>query len=261
MRRSNLLQIPVLGTVALLLILGVRVAECEELQTEVREVARGEAKSVMAVVKLTAGSLEISGGAEKLVEGEFSYNYSDLKPEVEYTVRDMKGRLVIRQPEMRGEFPDDARNNWNIRLSDGVPIEMKIEVGAGKTQFDFADVVLEELSIDVGAGEVRLAIPGVSTLHSFSVEIGAGHVTADLTGDWNTDLKGSIKSALGAVTLKLPKAAGIRMKAKTGIGSVHSGELRKRNGEFVNELFGKSDVTLDLKVQVGLGEIEVEMSE
>ena len=42
-----------------------------------------------------AGDLEVTGGAEKLLEADFAYNVARLKPEVQYT----NGTLVVRQPE------------------------------------------------------------------------------------------------------------------------------------------------------------------
>ena len=49
----------------------------------------------------------------------------------------------------------------------------------------------------------------------------------------------------------------VRVHATGGIGSISAGGLKSEGDEYVNELYGKSPVTLRLDVAGGVGNIEL----
>ena len=94
--KTNRLLITLVLFAALLLAGCGSKARVGALQTESQSVELGDAKSVRVEIDMGAGDLEVTGGAEKLLEADFTYNVAKLKPEVEYT----DGTLVVRQPEI-----------------------------------------------------------------------------------------------------------------------------------------------------------------
>jgi hypothetical protein len=68
------------------------------LETESKSVEVGRAESVRAEITMGAGKLKVAGGADQLFEGEFTYNVPEWRPEVTYSVKGSKGKLVIEQP-------------------------------------------------------------------------------------------------------------------------------------------------------------------
>jgi hypothetical protein len=56
-----------------------------DLRTESQSVKLGDAKPVRVEINMGAGDLGVTGGAEKLLEADFTHNVARLKPEVEYT--------------------------------------------------------------------------------------------------------------------------------------------------------------------------------
>ena len=113
-----------------------------ELQTESQSVELGDAKSVNVNINMGAGNLTVSGGAEKLLEADFTYNVAKLKPEVEHT----DGTLVVRQPHANGLSDlrgiTDYRNEWGLRLYDEVPIDLRVDVGGGVSDLQLAGLSL-----------------------------------------------------------------------------------------------------------------------
>ena len=55
------------------------------------------AQSARAQLKMGAGELNVTGGADQLMEGDFSYNVSEWKPKVSYDVSGEKGELLVKQ--------------------------------------------------------------------------------------------------------------------------------------------------------------------
>src|SRR5512142_3334335 len=128
--KTNHLLIAFVLAAALLAGCGSR-ARVGELRSEAQSVELRNAKSVDVNINMGAGNLTVNAGSAKLLEADFTYNVAKLKPEVEYT----DGTLVVRQPEVNGmpalQGIADFRNEWGLRLYDGVPMDLRVDVGAG----------------------------------------------------------------------------------------------------------------------------------
>ena len=55
------------------------------LRSESQSVELGDAGSVRVEINFGAGDLQLTGGAEELLEADFTYNVARLKPEVKYS--------------------------------------------------------------------------------------------------------------------------------------------------------------------------------
>ena len=67
------------------------------MQEESKSVDPKNAQSARTQLKMGAGELNVTGGADQLMEGDFSYNVSEWKPKVSYDVSGQKGELVVKQ--------------------------------------------------------------------------------------------------------------------------------------------------------------------
>jgi hypothetical protein len=207
-------------------------------QTESQTVKVGEAKSARVEIDMPAGELSIGSGAKELLEADFSYGSISTRPQVEYNVSAGQGRLTIRQPDSfhgrRG-----SHNTWDLRLSNKVPLELKVEQGAGRARLTLGGLALSKLDVEVGAGETMV----------------------DLTGDWKNDLTANIQGGVGRATVRLPSDVGVRASAQGGIGAIHVHGLKKDGDAYVNEAYGKSPITVNVRVEGGVGEINLELGE
>jgi hypothetical protein len=78
-----------------------------------------------------------------------------LKPEVKYT----DGTLVLRQPDSNGlpalQGITDFRNKWSLRLSDAVPMDLRVDLGAGTGNLKLAGLSLTRLDVSLGAANTQ----------------------------------------------------------------------------------------------------------
>ena len=209
------------------------------VQTESQTVQVGEAKSVRVEVKMGAGDLKLAGGAKELLDADFSFRNPRLRPEVSYDVGGGRGTLIIRQPEGTSGSHRGGHYTWDLRLNDKIPMEMRVELGAGKSEVNLGTLSLSDLELDMGVGET----------------------VVDLTGDWTHDVKASIHGGIGKATVRLPRDVGVKVYAKGGIGEIRRGELLTRGDAYVNDVYGKSPVTVLVDVKGGIGEINLELGE
>jgi hypothetical protein len=235
-------------------------ARVGDLLTKSETVELGGAESVSVEIKMGAGELAVSGGADELLEATFTYNVDELDPEATYS----NGNLVVQHDDVRGGIGtffdlDDYRNEWDLRLNEDVPMEMSIDMGAGRSDLKLGSLALTRLDINAGAGDVDLDLSGSQSLNRLDFDMGAGKLTLDLTGDWQDDLDATIRGGLGELTLRLPRDVGVRIDVDTGIGAVDASGLTKDGDTYTNDAFGESDVTLNIEIDAGVGKINLDV--
>jgi hypothetical protein len=209
------------------------------LQTESQSVELGDAQSVRVEINMGAGNLDVTGGADKLLEADFTYNVAKLKPEVKYT----DGTLVVWQPNSKGlpalQGITDYRNEWDLRLSDEVPMDLSVVLGAGSSNLNLAGLSLTRLDVILGAGEY----------------------TIDLSGDWIRDLNVSIDTGAANIRLRLPKDVGVRVRVEAGPHTIETTDLTQDGDVYTNAAYGVSDVTIQVDMETGIGQINLEVEE
>jgi len=210
----------------------------DELQRESRAVDLENAQTVGAELRMGAGELNVTGGADALMEGDFAYNVADWKPEVNYEASGDTGELSVEQGSGEGvSLGGDVRNEWDLRFNDEVPIDLSVDMGAGESDLDLDSLDLTGLNLAMGAGET----------------------TVDLTGDYERDLAAAIEGGVGEATVRLPSQVGVRVNAEGGLGRINAEGLRREGEAYVNDAYGGSDVNLEVEVQGGVGEINLEV--
>ncbi len=194
------------------------------------------AESVRTSIEMAAGHLTVSGGATKLVEGEFDFRESDGQPSISYSHSGKEGNLSITQPESHHFGLVGGRGDtWILRLNNEEARELRVEMGAGQGDLDLKGVRLTKLTVDIGAGEIN----------------------TNLTGDWKENVDVRIEGGVGSATVRLPRNVGVRVRAEGGIGSIDVRGLRKHDGYYVNDAYGASPVTMNISVEGGVGEIRL----
>ncbi len=197
-----------------------------------------EAEKATIEIHFGAGQLNVSGGSMELAEIEFDYSTPRWKPEIEHSTIREEGFLRLRHPTtIFGFFHLGAiRNSWDIKLNNTLPLDLEIRMGAGKSDLKM----------------------GWLNLHRLDVKGGAGEVVLDLTGRWKIDCSITVEMGVGNLHLILPDEAGVRLRARTGIGTLDVGSLVQHNDAYINSHFGKAPVTLDINLKSGIGPVTVE---
>jgi N-terminal domain of toast_rack, DUF2154 len=172
------------------------------------------------------------------MEGHFSYNVSEWKPQVSYKVSGDTGELMVKQGSAEGGgLSGNARNQWDISLNDELPTHLVVQLGGGESNLDLDSLTLTGLDLQMRAGKA----------------------TVDLTGDYARRFEASIQGGVGEATVELPSEVGVKAKAQGGIGKINAKGLKRVGDSYVNEAYGESDVNLNVDVQGGIGEINLEV--
>jgi len=190
------------------------------------------AKSAHASLEMGAGQLIINGGASHMLDADFTYSDSFDAPRVDYSVTGGVGQLNISQDSHSVHF-GRSQNDWNLHFSKDIPLELKVDMGAGQGNLHFRDIPLTRLDLNLGAGQMDM----------------------DFTGDRKSDLTADIEGGVGQANIRLPKNIGVIAHASGGIGSIDVRGLKRDGDSYTNDAYGKSAATIHLKVEGGIGQI------
>jgi hypothetical protein len=190
------------------------------------------AKSARVKLEMGAGQLNVDGGSTHSLDADFTFSDSFDEPRVDYHISYGVGQINISQ-ESRSVHFGNSRNEWNLHFTRDLPLELRVDMGAGQGNLNFRGVPLTRLDLNLGAGQVDI----------------------DLTGERKADLTADIEGGVGQANIRLPRNVGVIAQASGGIGSISVHGLRHDGESYTNEAYGKSPATIHLKVEGGIGEI------
>ncbi len=228
-------QISILFLTLFLSFISAACVSVGDTEVETRSIELGGVESAIIELDMGAGELDVHGGARELMEAIFTYNVKEWKPKFDYDVTEREGVLKIRQGKTEGIPVGDTENRWDISLNETIPIDLRIDMGAGQAILDLRDIRLNALDIDGGVGELKL----------------------DLSGERAQNLDVNIDGGVGSATIYLPEDIGVRVHVNGGIGSVNAVGLYKKNGVYTNDAFSESDVAITIHIDAGIGSIDL----
>jgi hypothetical protein len=209
-------------------------------------VPREGAKALAARFSMGAGELEIRGGDCELAQAKMRYDSASSVPRIDYAI-DEQGFATLLVREHGGQSGRQSGGQsgrqsgraarWTVCLTNGLPLELEIDLGAGDSRVELDRVQLRTLDINVGAGNVAV----------------------DLRNSILAGSKVAIDGGTGNVHLSVPSTVGVRVAADKGVGGLSADGLHEEGKVLVNDLWGKSDRAVDVQIDVGVGQINVTM--
>lgn len=233
---SNLKPTLVVATAVTFVLLSGCVVQFESpgpTRTETRSVDLDKSELVSVELKMGAGELSVRGGSPKLMDGEFTFNRPAMKPDIHYDASGFRGHLRIEEPS--GVHTGNSKYRWDVRLNDEKPLDLRVDFGAGEGRLDLGSLSLRSVEVHMGVGELRL----------------------DLRGMPKNDYTVSVHGGVGEATVYLPQGVGVEADARGGIGGINARGLEKRGGQYVNDAYGHSKVTVRLDIHGGIGAINL----
>jgi hypothetical protein len=200
-----------------------------EAQRETLAMERDAAERVKTNLAMGAGILKVRGGARKLMEADFAYTAPPGRPTVTYRSTGALGTLAVEQPG--GNVPiGGARNQWDLALSNEVPLDFAARCGAGEANLELGDL----------------------DLRSVNVQMGAGRVTLDLRGRTRHDYSARLQGGVGSARVYLPPEAELYLEASGGIGDIHVRGMQREENHWVHDAPpGAPHIRVEIRGEIG----------
>lgn len=248
-----------------------------EPQTQIIKEPYPEEEPAELLIRMGAGELTLTGGAENLVEGEIEYNVEGWAPKIRREGREVR----IEQGVKSANFSRGVQNlinRWDLELGDR-PIDLTLEAGAYEGNLDFSDVPLTRLKVSDGASKVKVVfnLPNPQVMRSFTYETGAsnvtlkklananfeemtfkggaGNFTLDFNGNLTRDARVWIDSGLGNMTIIVPADSNCRIVLSGGLTNVSTeGSWTIEGQEYRTRGEGPQ---LRIEINVGVGNLKL----
>jgi hypothetical protein len=231
-KQQSVLRVVILLTV--LVSCGGRKEPVGPEEHESRSVDLDKAERVRAVIKMAFGELNVRGGSDKLLDANFTYGDAALKPDVQYRTGTAAGDLTI-ETRAGSRSGGGLKNRWDLRLNEHVPVDLRVEFGAGEADMNLGSLNIRSAEVMMGAGTLRLDLRGKPT-KDYSVRVTGG---------------------AGEATVYLPNDVGVSAKASGGLGDVSVRGLHKSGESYRNDAWDRAGVRIRLDIQGGVGSIKL----
>ncbi|MBU4226500.1 MAG: hypothetical protein KKC71_11875 [Chloroflexi bacterium] len=235
------------------------------------------ARPVNLTLAFGAGTLSLSPGSNALVSGTATYNIPDFKPDV--TVTGSSVRVEQGNYKLTG-IPDFSKikNEWELQLG-AAPLDLTIEAGAYKADYEFGGLALTNLTVKDGASAVKLAFsaPNKAEMGMLRYETGAsnvtlsglananfamlkfnsgaGNYTLDFSGGLMRDASVSVETGISNMTLAIPAGVPVQLTVESGLSNVNVPEGWAKNGNIYTQ--SGSGPALTIIVEIGAGNLTI----
>jgi hypothetical protein len=269
-----------------------------------REVKRTSEKEVNVKIESSFGSVNIEKGtSDKIVSVLYKRKKNDDLPRLDLhyyldkNVGDLKLEMHPEGAEVRSSSDGDGGVNvhvgkfefkqgeWYVQLAEGIPLSIDAELGAGKSDFNFSGLTINDLSISTGASSSKLQFDeknlgeiknlriesGVSkfvatnlnnaNFRSMEFEGGVGSYVLDFGGELKKEVKVDINVGLGAITVLIPKNVGVKIRYEDSWFSNLSLDdeefVRRKKGIYESTNYVDAEGKMNISIESGLGSVKI----
>lgn len=236
--KKSLLAMLIAGLVITLCILGYKWFFATSTEKEVT-IPKDNAKLLSVNINFDAGNLEIQGGSTNWLDASFDYKNKKSLPKVKFDKKGDKGVLTVKAESKVFAFNRSNQNNhWDIQLNNDIPIDLDVDMGVSKATLNLNEIQLNKLTIDGGVSDS----------------------TIDLRGEWQNNLQGNIDIGVGKMTLLMPKQTGIKLSIDKGLGKIEMKDfIAQGNNVYINEAYENSETSIELDIDIGVGNLKVDL--
>lgn len=251
------------------------------VQTEEINIPLPKDTQVVSDVKFSfaGGELTLAPGAEEhLVSGAATYNVPDFHPEV--TTSGNSVHISQWDLNVRGipKFDDTIINKWDMKLAN-VPMDLHIQAGAYKGNYELGGLSLKRLSIADGASEVSLVFTepnqvemslfeyntGASTIKleklananidTMTLRAGAGSYALDFSGELQRDMTVKIEAGMSSISIVIPEGFSAQVEFDGGLSNISASGAW--NGTGTSYRLEGSGPTIKILITMAAGNLEL----
>lgn len=256
----------------------------DEENRENRVIPLGEADSLKMTIKFGAGKLDLISGQEVVFKGNFQYDKSILKPNIQYEILGETGILTLSQSIKKDlDLPFPYKNIWNLKLPPGIPLQLYINTATYSGDIDLTNLQIENLYLNSGASQTNIVFnqPNLIDLKNINIKTGAstikmlglananfnemnftggaGSYTFDFSGNLTKKSKVNIDAGAAKIILKIPSNMGAKIIFRNFTASKLDvrGFIKINDQTYISPEYGKSAAELDIEINGGLLDVEV----
>ena len=189
-------------------------------------------------------------------------------------------RVTTAAVRAAGGDDDDGAQDWRVQLTRRAPVELTVDATAANATVDLTGLALRRFAINSGAAAatVRFDAPNTEAMSVFDAKVGAGglkligignadasemrivgavgDIALDMGGHWQRDLRVTVSSIVGGISITAPPTIGIELES-TGLLSRDNvdGEFTRSGDIWRSSNYAQSSVKVHVSVRSLLGKV------
>ena len=240
-------------------------------------------------LEYAAGQLRLTPGSPaELYRMDLSYDQDRFLPISDFDAREGAVNLGLK-PSGEGGVRVVSRNQLqqtaSVAFSPRVDLALDINLGAADADLDLGGLRVSQLDLKTGASKavVRFSRPNASRCDHATISAGAaqlallelgnsrcdeitfeggvGKVLLDFSGGWSSNARARVTMAMGELTLRLPRAVGVRINMDKFLSSFAPKGLVRRGDGFQSSNYDPEKRHLDLDLTTAIGGVNVEWAD
>ena len=232
----NIIWPVVLILIGLWVLVGRYLGGESALETESVTVPLGETAKAKLTFEHGAGRLDIKPGASpaNLVEGTFRGGVErQINTSGGLTTATFQAAFVDWMNP--GNWGPQGRD-WEIRLSDQVPLEITFKGGASENRLNLEPLNVTDLKISTGASSTVVTMPAKAEYTKVDIDSGAA-----------------------SLDIIIPQGVAARIKIDSGVAGIDVDQSRfpRSGGEYASPDYAEAARKLDIKIDTGVGSVSI----
>jgi len=141
---------------------------------------------------------------------------------------------------------------------------LELEAGASRATVRFSQpnaARCRDAVLSSGAAELTVLGLGNSRCDRIAFEGGVGQVTLDFGGAWTSSSRVSVKMALGAVALRLPRQIGVRLTLDKFLATFDPQGFVRRGTAYLSPGYDQAARHLDIDITTAVGGVTIDWLE
>jgi hypothetical protein len=191
-------------------------------------------------ITLGAGEVTISGNAPApaLLEATVYTRTPDYLPEIVCSVNGTEKTVTMIEKDTGDDkwFADHSPGGWKIRLSEAVPLDLNVELGAGDSSLDLGSLNLASLSASTGVGDTEI----------------------DISRYRGGPFHAEIHNGVGDLTLRIDKNSNTRIRMHQGVGDITTNGIEQNKEYYTTPGFDPALPVNEITVTQGIGSVQLE---
>jgi hypothetical protein len=197
---------------------------------EALAVPLGARTSASVGIRFGAGDLRIGTAREgHLVDGAYPGGVIWTEP--------TPSRIELDQDLERGLPWLDHDADWTVGLTDAIPLDLRLDTGACRSDLDLSGLRLRSIELHTGASRTRVRTPAAAGMTRMRVEAGAAELIVEIPVGVASRIHGSMAiGALAVDEVRFPRAV---------------------DGSYRSPDFETAPNRIDLEIRGGIGSVKV----
>jgi hypothetical protein len=235
-------------------------------------------------VRYAAGRFSMRPTTEPvLFSMQLRYDEERSRPLHRYNADTRSATLGVDGEEIRWRKLNDRNmGEMKLGLSNAVPLDLELELGATHARVDAGGLSLNSLRIETGAADAVLdfSAPNKARMHHMDIQLGAagfvitnlgnanvanirveggvGSVDLDFGDSIQQDVSVEANIALGKLALHLPRDVGIRVEVQKLLATFDHRGLSKRGNAYYSDNWDSAKVRIRVRAETVFGAIEID---